>query len=91
MVRFEINKDELVGMERVSRRVQEAVEIFERETVRTIRMQNGPKTNALTAATKLVIDDALSATKIFIAKARSEANGLNSVLNEIIRGASRVR
>ena len=77
---IDVNENNVVGMERVSRRVQEAVEIFERETVKIIRLEDAPR---LAAAPKLIIEEALSATKVFIAKARSEAGGLNTVLREI--------
>ena len=88
---FEIIGKGLIGMERVSQRVQDAVEIFERETMRTIKLNNDRDAMPVAAEPKLVIDDSLAATRIFISKARSEAGGLNSVLTEVMASAGKTR
>ena len=88
---FEIIGKGLIGMERISQRVQDAVEIFERETIRTIKLNNDHNAMSIAAEPKLVIDDALTATKVFISKARSEAGGLNSVLSEVMASARKTK
>ncbi len=68
-----------------SRRVENGVEIFEKERhqVITINAHQGAPATAPTEA-RLVIGEAISsATKLFIAKTRSEIGGLDTLLKTL--------
>ena len=64
----------------------ETVEVWEHETVRTVRL-NGHESDeqVLGRSPKLVIDDDAESTRVFISKARSQ----NDLLSQIIRKANR--
>ena len=63
-----------------SRRFQNGVEIFEREMHQVITINGEPP------LPRLVIGDAISsASKLFIAKARSEIAGLDTLLKTLTR------
>lgn len=71
--------------ERFSRRTQNGVEILEHETTQVIKM-NGDRYETVhpaPPAPRLVISDAPSATKLLIAKTRSDIAGLNAFLRAI--------
>ena len=68
--------------ERFSRRLQNGVEILEHETHRTITFDEG-RYESRNSQPRLVIGDALTATRTFIAKTRSDIRGLNSLLRSI--------
>ena len=72
-----------------SRRFENGVEIFEKEMhqVITINVQESVPA-ASRAEARLVIGDAISsATKLFIAKTRSEIGGLDTLLKTLTRPA----
>lgn len=80
-----ITETEVDRIERSSRRFQHGVEIIERETMRTVRVNEDPIADGATAAApRLVIHDTLSAAKVFIAKAHSEFSELNAFLRNAI-------
>jgi hypothetical protein len=71
-------------VERTTRRVQNGVEIIERETMRSIRLEDGEYVNSRPAA-RLIIDDAIERSKNFISKSRSQMSELNSFLRTAMR------
>lgn len=88
--------NDLIVLDRFSRRTEGTVEIFEHETIRKITMKNdldGALVSAVETNHKprLVIGDATEETKVFIAKARSEHAELDSVLREVVGTQSQVR
>ncbi|MEP6848641.1 MAG: hypothetical protein ABI999_07280 [Acidobacteriota bacterium] len=76
------NGNELMAIRSFSRRIENAVEIIERETVKTVAIES-PAPTGWTQMPRLVIEDAVEATRDLIAKARSEASG-SAVLRELI-------
>jgi hypothetical protein len=71
-------------VERTTRRVQNGVEIIEREMMRSIRLEDGEYVNSRPAA-RLIIDDAIERSKNFISKSRSQMSELNSFLRTAMR------
>jgi len=71
-------------VERTTRRVQNGVEIIEREMMRSIRLEDGEYVNSRPAA-RLIIDDAIEPSKNFISKSRSQMSELNSFLRTAMR------
>jgi hypothetical protein len=71
------------GFERFSRRLQNGVEILEHDTVRTIKVENG--TFKMKRPPRLVISDAYSKSKNFIAKSRSQMGDIDAFLKSVIR------
>jgi len=71
-------------VERTTRRVQNGVEIIEREMMRSIRLEDGEYVNSRPAA-RLIIDDAIERSKNFISKSRSQMSELNSFLRTAIK------
>ena len=66
-----------------SRRLENGVEIFEKETHQVVTV-NAREGMAAPAEVRLVIGDAISsATKLFIAKTRSEIGGLDALLKTL--------
>ena len=66
-----------------SRRFESGVEIFEKETHQVVTV-NAREDVAAPAEVRLVIGDAISlATKLFIAKTRSEVGGLDALLKTL--------
>lgn len=66
-----------------SRRFENGVDIFERETHQVVTV-NAREDMAAPAEVRLVIGDAISsATKLFIAKTRSEIGGLDALLKTL--------
>lgn len=78
---IEINENCCQQRERISRRFAGDVEIIERESVRTIR-KNVYEPLARRAP-RLVIGDALTATKSFITKTRAEITELDTFLRSL--------
>ncbi len=67
-----------------SRRFESGVEIFEKETHQVVAV-NAREDMAAPAEVRLVIGDAISsATKLFIAKTRSEIGGLEALLKTLV-------
>jgi hypothetical protein len=87
MKRHQEKQDGLCGMERVTRRVKNGVEILERETVTTIKMADTVKSRT----PRLVISDAISEAKLFVAKTRSELGELDAFLRSAMRPALRIK
>ena len=87
MKRNEQKRDGLFGMERVTRRVKNGVEIVERETVTTIKTAHHSRNRT----PRLVISDAISEAKLFVAKTRSELGELDSFLRSAMRPALRIK
>ena len=67
--------------ERHSCRKQCDVEIFEREVVTRVRMSNQPDTAR--SLPRLVVTDAINATRDFVSKRRSEFRELDNFLKSI--------
>ncbi len=67
-----------------SRRFENGVEIFEKEIHQVVTV-NAREDMAAPAEVRLVIGDAISsATKLFIAKTRSEIGGLEALLKTLV-------
>jgi hypothetical protein len=88
MMDLEIIDKDFYTMDTLNGRNAETVEIWERETMRTVRVKNANSGRANFTATgrspKLIIDDAFEQTKVFISKARSETNEVSSILREVM-------
>jgi len=70
--------------ERFSRRFQNGVEIIEHERHQSIKiMEDRYETDAVPSVTRLIISDAPTAAKLFIAKTRSEISGLDALLRNL--------
>ena len=73
-------------VERSSRRVQNGVEIIERETQRSIRFEDNAYINSKpVSATQLVVSDAINKSKLFISKSRSQLGEIDSFIRNIAR------
>ena len=73
-------------VERSSRRMQNGVEIIERETQRSIRFEdNTYKNSRPVRATQLVVSEAISKSKLFISKSRSQLGDIDSFIRNIAR------
>ena len=82
MVKFKGSLNNIEGIERVSRRVQSGVEIFERETLRKIKVDVAD--DASTAVNpRLVVSD--SRARKFVSKSRSQLGDIDAFLKSIIR------
>ena len=77
------NNNDLDGFERYSRRFQNGVEILEHDTVRTIIVEDGAYKNHSTP--RLVVSDAVSRSRKFIAKSRSQLSEVDTLLRNIMR------
>jgi hypothetical protein len=88
MKRLENNPNDLVGMERFSRRFADGVEILEYETMRTIRTDAEEEkidTRRFAHEPRLVVDDAISRSKLFVAKSRSQLGEVDTFLRSVVR------
>jgi hypothetical protein len=87
MKTFETTKNNSGAAVLCSRRIKDGVEIFEQETHQVIRVEGDRYVTASASAEpSLVIGDSItSATKLFIAKTRSEVEGLDSLLKTLMR------
>jgi len=73
-------------VERTTRRVQNGVEIIERETQRSIRVEGDAYINSKpVSATQLVVSDAINRSKLFISKSRSQLGDIDSFIRNIAR------
>ena len=88
MKALKINGNKLLGCETTPRRIEDGVQIHQREEVATVTLVAGDKADndRRASAPRLVVDDALAATKLFIAKKRSEFGELNAFFGEIQTG-----
>jgi hypothetical protein len=76
----------LEGQERFSRRVQHGVEILERERIDTVRLEQEGDTEIGRRGhrPRLIIDDAISRSKLFVSKSRSQLREVDSLLRSIL-------
>ena len=80
------NSDKMRSMERFSLRYQNGVEIMEHETMNTAGVNDEQESNCSNVRTpRLVISDAVSRSKLFIAKSRSQLGDVDSFLKSITR------
>jgi hypothetical protein len=88
MKALRINGSKLLGWETTSRRVKDGVQIDEREQVATISLKTEHEADHDRRASlpRLVVDDALAATRLFVAKKRSEFGELNAFFGELHTG-----
>ena len=85
MTRLKTRSEDLLGTTRVLRRIQNGIEILERETIRTIKVNDGRfMTRALRTNPRLVIDNAISTSKRLITKSRSQLGDIDTFLRSII-------
>lgn len=77
------NGNDSVGFERFSRRLQHGVEILEHDTVRTIKVEEG--TFKMKRPTRLIVSEAFSRSKNFVAKSRSQLGEIDAFLKNIVR------
>jgi hypothetical protein len=81
MKTFETKINDSGPVERFSRRLENGVEIIEHETVATIKMHGDRyETVSPRRSPRLVVEDAVSATRNIISKTRSEIAGLDNIL-----------
>ena len=71
--------------ERFSRRMQGGVEILERETLRTIRLNSKSQESTFKMTPRLVIEDAMSRSKLLISKSRSQLGDIDAFLRSVVR------
>lgn len=71
--------------ERFSRRMQDGVEILERETLKTIRLNRRSQEPAFKTMPRLVIEDAISRSKLIISKSRSQLGDIDAFLRSVAR------
>lgn len=82
----ETDSNEAMRMEHVSRRVQNGVEILERETMRTIRLDGESPVEVPKSKTpRLVVCDALSRSRLFVTRSRSQLGDLDSLIRSAVR------
>ena len=81
MVKFKGSLNNIEGIERVSRRMQSGVEIFERETLRKIKVDAAEADTGVNP--RLVISD--SRARKLISKSRSQLGDIDAFLKSIIR------
>jgi len=81
MVKFKGNLNNIEGIERVSRRMQSGVEIYERETLRKIKVDAAEADTAVNP--RLVVSD--SRARKFISKSRSQLGDIDAFLKSIVR------
>jgi hypothetical protein len=89
-MRFEFEGKDVTGIARSSRRIENSVEIIEKEIIRTVKVEDESRYTRLSRLPRLVVDDAISATREFITKARSEASGI-AVLREVLDARMQTR
>ena len=86
MTRIEAKVNDLVGVERFSRRIVHGVEILERETIRKIKVNADSDMISKTIKTpRLVISDAVNRSKLLITKSRAQLGDIDALLRNIIR------
>jgi hypothetical protein len=79
-------------VERSSRRMQNGVEIIERETQRSIRFEDDTYKNSQpVSATQLVVSEAINKSKTFISKSRSQLGEIDSFIRNIARRTVEVK
>lgn len=84
---MEITNQDLLTMDTLSGIRDETVEIWERETIRTINLGGHAGHHAQQVSVrrpKLIIDDEFAQTRVFVTKARSQGSFVDSVLREVM-------
>jgi hypothetical protein len=79
------NSDKIRSMERFSLRYQNDVEIVEHETIKTTDRNDEHENPGDVRTPRLVVNDAVSKSKLFIAKSRSQLGEVDSFLKSITR------
>lgn len=82
MVMFKGNLNNIEGIERISRRVQSGVEIFERETLRRIKVDACSEAET-SVNPRLVVSD--SRARKIVSKSRSQLGDIDAFLKSITR------
>lgn len=82
MVKISGNLNNIEGIERVSRRFQNGVEILERETLRRIKIDEASEADTAVNP-RLVVSD--SRARNLISKSRSQLGDIDAFLKSIIR------
>jgi len=77
----ETNFDSIVSDERFSRREQYGVEIFEHDVIAAVRTSN--KDVVAHSMPRLIVTDAINATRDFVSKCRSEFRELDAFLKSV--------
>ena len=77
----ETNFDSIASDERFSRRVQCGVEIFEHDVITRVRTSNEDVIARSTP--RLIVTDAINATRDFVSKRRSEFRELDAFLKSV--------
>ena len=82
MVKFKGNLNNIEGIERISRRMQSGVEIFERETLRRIKVDACSEAET-SVNPRLVVSD--SRARKIVSKSRSQLGDIDAFLKSITR------
>jgi hypothetical protein len=77
----ETNFDSVTSDERFSRRVQSGVEIFEHDIITRVRTSN--EKVVARSMPRLIVTDAITATRDFVSKRRSEFRELDAFLKSV--------
>ncbi len=89
---FATRHNDLENIERSTRRLENGVEILERETISTIRIVDGHfVTNPNSRQSRLVIGENPPAANTIIAKKRSELSELDTFLRSITKPREKVK
>jgi hypothetical protein len=94
MERLDIKGNEFGGIdaERTTRRIVNGVEILERESIGTIRLQNGAYVNSGSVRLpRLVVSDAINRSKLFITKSRAQLGDIDAFIRNISRKPAEVK
>ena len=83
MKKPETNFDSATSDERFSRRVQCGVEIFEHDVITRVRTSN--ENVVARSMPRLIVTDAINATRDFVSKRRSEFRELDAFLKSVAR------
>jgi len=82
MVKISGNINNIEGIERVSRRIQNGVEIFERETLKKVKVGETSATGSC-ANPRLVVSN--SRASKFVSKSRSQLGDIDAFIKSITR------
>ena len=85
MVKVSGNINGMEGIERVSQRFQNGVEILERETMKKITLNEAVNEAATHSNPRLVVSDSASRSQRFISKSRSQLGEIDAFLRSIVR------
>ena len=85
MKRLQINEQDRAGTERFTRRIQNGVMIIERETVQKIVVEDNAFSTLPRRTPRLVIDGAISRSKMLVSKSRSQLGEIDGYLRSLVR------